>query len=248
MRKLIALLVLVSFAWQAQSQSTDDVINNYYKAVGGLDKVKSMQSVKATGNFQQGGMNIPFVMYQKRPMKQLMEVTFQGMTQKIGYDGTSGWVINPFSGRTTAEKMDADQEKETKFQADLDGPFADYAAKGYKVDYAGEEDIEGSPTFHLILTTKEGDVRDFYFDKDSYLMVKQKDHVKMQDGSTSDSETNFSDYKEVNGLLMAHTVENISEYQGQKYSSFIKMDSIELNASIDDAIFKMPESGSDSTK
>lgn len=79
-------------------------------------------------------------------------------------------------------------------------------------------------------------------------MVKQKDHVKMQDGSTSDSETNFSDYKEVNGLLMAHTVENISEYQGQKYSSFIKMDSIELNASIDDAIFKMPESGSDSTK
>lgn len=247
MKNLIAVFVLLILALGARAQSTDEVIKHYFKAIGGVDKLKSLQSMKATGNFQQGGMNIPFVMYQKRPMKQLLEVTFQGMTQKIAFDGTSGWVVNPFSGRTNAEKMDADQEKETRYQADMDGPFVDYAAKGYKVEYSGEEDIDGSPAYHLILTTKEGDTRDYYFDKDSYLMVKQKDHVKMQDGSTNESETNFSDYKEVGGLLFAHTIENISDYQGQKYSSFIKLDVVEQNVTIDDAIFKMPEA-TDSTK
>jgi outer membrane lipoprotein-sorting protein len=242
MKKILAFISFIALGFVGYAQNTDEVIKGYFNAVGGADKMKALQSVKATGNFQQGGMNIPFVMYQKRPMKQLLEVTFQGMTQKIAYDGTSGWIINPFSGRTTAEKMDADQEKETRFQADIDGPFIDYAAKGYKVDYAGEEDIEGSPAYHLIVTTREGDVRDYYFDKDSYLMIKQKDHVKMQDGSTNESETNFSDYKEVNGILMPHTVENIGEFQGQRFSSFIKIDSIEQNVAIDDALFKMPDS------
>ena len=64
----------------------------------------------------------------------------------------------------------------------------------------------------------------------------------MQDGSTNESETNFSDYKEVNGILMPHTVENIGEFQGQRFSSFIKIDSIEQNVAIDDALFKMPDS------
>jgi len=91
-------------------------------------------------------------------------------------------------------------------------------------------------------------VRDYYFDKDAYLLVKQKDHIKMQDGSTDDSESNFSDYKEVNGLLVAFTVENVSEYQGQKYSSFIKMDSLQYNVPIDDSIFKMPDTAATPNK
>jgi len=248
MKKILAFLFIVSGAFSLKAQTADDVIKNYFNAVGGLDKVKKIQSIKATGNFQQGGMNIPFVMTQKRPNSQLIEVTFQGMTQKIAYDGTMGWMINPFQGRSNAEKMDADQEKEQKFQSDIDGPFVDYAAKGYTIEYAGTEDIDGSPSQHLKLTTKEGDVRDYYFDKDAGLLVKEKDHIKMQDGTTNESETNFSDYKEVDGVLIPFTIENVSEYQGQKYSQFIKIDTIEHNVAIDDAVFKMPDTSAPANK
>lgn len=241
MKKLISLLFLLVMAGSSFAQSAEQVVSGYLNAVGGVDKLKAIQSVKATGTFQQGGMNIPFVMFQKRPNKQLIEVTFQGMTQKLCYDGTMGWLINPFQGRTTAEKMDADQEKQQKFQADIDGPFINSKEKGFLIEYVGEEDLEGSPVYRIKVTSKEGDLREYYFDKDSYLMVKEKDFIKNQDGSTSDSETNYSDYKETAGILMPFTIENVSEYQGQRYSSFLKMETMEHNIAIDDAMFKMPE-------
>jgi len=243
-KKILLAFSIAVAAISARAQSADDVIKNYLTAMGGVDNMKKIQTVKAEGNFQQGGMNFPFTMYQKRPNSQLIEATFQGMTQKIAFDGTTGWVINPFQGRADAEKMDGDQLKDQKFQADIDGPFVDYAAKGYKIDYVGQEDIDGSPTNHLKLTTADGDIRDYYFDKDASLLVKEKDHIKMQDGSTQDAEANFSDYKQVDGVLIPFTIENVSEYQGQKFSSFIKVDSLQHNVAIDDAIFKMPASAS----
>ncbi len=50
----------------------------------------------------------------------------------------------------------------------------------------------------------------------------------------------FSDYKDAGGVLMAYTIENVQDYQGQKFSSFIKIDSVKTNVALDDAIFKMP--------
>ena len=110
MKKIILIFVAAFASFQMHAQNADAVIAGYVKAIGGIEKLKSIQTVKATGNFQQGGMDIPFVMTQKRPNKQIIEVTFQGMTQKICYDGTSGWMINPFQGRTNAEKMDAERK------------------------------------------------------------------------------------------------------------------------------------------
>jgi hypothetical protein len=185
-------------------------------------------------------MEIPGVMYKKRPDKFEFEFTFQGKTQKQAFDGTDGWTLDPFQGREYAEKMDADGMKAAKFQANFDEALIDYAKKGYKVSYVGEEDADGSPAYHLALTTQEGDVYDYFLDKDSYLPVKVKAHIKMQDGTTSDSEINYSDYKDAGGVLMPYTIENAQEYDGQKASFFIKVDSVETNVAVDDAIFRMP--------
>jgi len=179
-------------------------------------------------------------MFKKRPNLFELEFTFQGKTSKQGFDGADGWSINPFSGREYAEKMDADELKTTKFEANFDQALIDYAKNGYKVSYVGEEDADGSPAFHLALTTQDGDVYDYFLDKDSYLPVKVKSHIKMQDGTTNDSEENFSDYKDAGGILMPYTIESVQEVQGQKYSSFIKVDSVEANVPVDDSIFKMP--------
>ena len=233
-------IMLVCTVVLVQAQSADDIIQKNISAKGGADKMKAVQSFIAFGKFSQSGLDIPFIMTQKRPRMFMLQATFQGKTQVQAFDGTTGWAINPFSGRDIAEKMDADALKETKFQADIDGPLVDYASKGYKVEYVGEEDIDGSPTFHLKLTTQEADIYDFYLDKDSYLEVKEKAHIKQQDGTTQDAETNFSNYKETNGILFPYTIENASEYNGQKLSSFINIDSMKVNTTVADSVFTMP--------
>ena len=233
----ISFVCIVSFA---QAQSADDIIQKNIAAKGGADKMKAIQSVVATGKISQSGLDIPFTMTEKKPNKLLLQVTFQGKTQIQAYDGNTGWITNPFSGRDIAEKMDADAIKEVKFQADIDGPLVDYASKGYKVEYVGEEDMDGSPTYHLKLTTQDADIYDFYLDKDSYLEVKEKSHIKEQDGTTQDAETNYSNYKETNGVLFPYTIENASEYNGQKVSAFLNIDSVKINDPVADSVFAMP--------
>ncbi|MDW8393694.1 MAG: hypothetical protein RMK52_05560, partial [Chitinophagales bacterium] len=192
---LLFLFVLASVA--AGAQSADQIVNEYLRAIGGLEKLKKVQTIKMSGNFVQGTMIIPMTMYQKRPNLMLVEVTFQGMTQKIAFDGKEAWSVDPFQGRTVAAKLDADQTKQQRFQADIDGPLVDYAAKGYRLEYIGKETIDGMPVYQLRLTTGEGDTYDYFFDEETYLLVKEKSNVKMQDGSTQSQEMNFSDYKEV---------------------------------------------------
>jgi len=51
----------------------------------------------------------------------------------------------------------------------------------------------------------------------------------------------MSDYKEVNGILMPFTIEQKAVYQGQSYSSFIKLDSIVANGTVDPALFQEPK-------
>ncbi len=39
-------------------------------------------------------------------------------------------------------------------EADFDGPFVDYRAKGNKVEYAGKTTVEGKPAYKIKLTTR----------------------------------------------------------------------------------------------
>lgn len=240
MKKRLTVLLLLAAA-TVHAQSADRIVSEYIRAIGGMEKIKKVNTVKMSGNFVQGTLIIPMTMYQKRPNLSLVEVTFQGMTQKVGFDGTEAWSIDPFQGRTVPTKLDADQTKRQRFQADIDGPLVDYSAKGHKLEFIGKETIDGVPAYQVRLTTPEGDTYDYFFDEETYLLVKEKSHVKMQDGSTETQEMNFSDYKEVNGLLYPHSMEMVSTFQGQKFSSYINIEQVQHNLPLDDSMFQMPK-------
>ena len=62
-----------------------------------------------------------------------------------------------------AEPMTADEVKDSEVQADMDGPLADYAAKGHKVEYLGSESVEGGPAHKLRVTYKNGNSAVMFF-------------------------------------------------------------------------------------
>jgi hypothetical protein len=240
-RKIVlSISLLIAIASVAMAQSADDIIAKYVDAIGGMDKLKAIQTQVDSASMMQGGFEIKGVMYQKRPNMSLQTYSVQGKTGKQGYDGTTAWALNPFSGRDYVQKMDADQAKDTKFQSDIDGQLVDYAKKGYKVTYVGDEDVDGSSAFKLQLTTQEGDEYFFYIDKDSYLLVQMTSKTKTQDGSESENDTKFSDYNEVNGVLMPFTIVTTVHVAGQDFNSTIKVAKVLVNVPLTDSLFKMP--------
>jgi hypothetical protein len=230
----------------ASAQTVDELIAKNIEAKGGLTKIKAVKSMRATGKMIGGpGMEFPFVMVSKRPKSTRLEFTFQGMTGMQVYDGKTAWASMPFMGKKEPEVMPPDQSKEIEEQADFDGPLMDYKEKGHTVELVGKDQVEGADAYKLKVTLKGGDVRTIYLDAETYLEIKVE-AKRMVRGTEMEGESLLSDYKEVGGMMMAHLID--SGAKGSPMRQKLVIDKIELNPEIDDAIFAMPATASDSTK
>lgn len=243
-----AAAVAMSFAaGSLHAQSLDEVLTGYYEAVGGVDGWKALNSMKATGKMVMPGMGmeLPFVIMTKRPNKSRIEFTLQGMTGIQAYDGETAWMVMPFMGSSDPEEMTADMAQEVRDQADIDGPLIGWEEDGHQLELIGQEDIEGTPAYKIQVTMDTGDVTYYYLDAEYFIPIKISASREMQ-GQTIEAETLLSDYKDVGGLLMPHSMEVRSGAMpggGQT----ITIDVIEMGVDLDDSIFAMPakEGGSD---
>ena len=220
------------------AQTVDEIIAKNVQARGGMDKIKSVQTIRSTATMAMGpGMEAPGSMIVKRPDMARLEFTVQGLTAVQAYDGKDAWQIMPFMGKKDPEPMSADDKKEMELTADMDGPLVDYKSKGHKVELLGKDKVEGTDAYKLKVTLKNGDVMMVYLDADSFLEIKE-DTKRMVRGSEQEIESSLGDYKEVNGLMFPFAIEN--GIKGSQEKEKLTLSKIELNVPVDDAIFKMP--------
>lgn len=238
MRILRTLAVLALAAVPMAAESLDDVLAKHFEALGGKEKIAAVQSAKMVAKQVFGPQEVPATILWKRPNKVRMDFTLQGMTGTQAYDGTTAWMVMPFLGKTEPEEMTGDDLKDIIEQADMiDGPLFDWKEKGHTVEFLGEEDVEGTPSWKLKLTRDNGDVSTIWLDKDAYVQIKSEGKRKRGD-QEFDIETSFGDYKEVDGLLFPFSIE--SKPKGAPQGATISIESIELGATIDDGTFAMP--------
>ncbi|MGD8869335.1 MAG: outer membrane lipoprotein-sorting protein, partial [Gemmatimonadales bacterium] len=206
----------------------------------GLDAWKSVESMKMTGSIMMGGMGVeaPFVITTKRPKKVRLEFTFQGMTGIQAFDGETAWMLMPFMGKTDPEEMPDDMAKDVKDQADLDGALIGYKEEGHQLELIGLEQTEGTDAYKIKVTKKNGDVEYYYLDAEYYIPIKVEGSRDVQ-GRVVEYETLLSDYKDVGGLMMPHSIE--AKQKGAPAGQVIAIDTIELNVPADDSLFVMPE-------
>lgn len=237
-RKLCLSVILALVLTPAVlAQTVDELVAKNIEARGGMDKIKSVQTMRATGKMEFGPMEAPGVYVQKRPNLARLDFTVQGLTATQAYDGKSGWAIMPFTGKKDPEPMTADDTKQMEEEADMDGPLVDYKAKGNQVELVGKEKVEGTDAYKLKVTLKNGDVQYVYLDADSGLEIKEESK-RMIRGTEQETETSLSDYREVGGVMYPFATE--SGIKGSPERQKLAIEKIELNVPVDDATFKMP--------
>src|ERR1700747_3572550 len=233
------LMTAFSFACVARAQTVDEVIAKNIQAHGGVEKLKSINTARTTAKFSQGPFRAEVMQENKRPGKVREEFIIQGMAQVQAYDGKAGWQINPFGGRKDPELMSQDDLKSLVVDADIDGPLVDYKEKGHKAELVGHDSMEGTDCYKIKLSMKNGDVRYYYLDTDSFLELKLEIQTTIR-GALQESELYFGDYEQVNGIYYPFAVE-----QAQKGSSSraqFSVEKIEQNVPLDDAHFSVPAS------
>jgi outer membrane lipoprotein-sorting protein len=229
-------------AVHASAQTADEIIQKNLEAKGGEEAWLAVKSAKITGTMRMGGgaagaVEAPVVLEFKRPEKVRLEFTMQGMTAIQAYDGEVGWAVMPFMGKTEPEEMAEDQLKDIKEMADLEGPLVNYKEKGHTVEYLGVEEVDGTPAHKLRVNQANGDVIDVFIDEEYFIEFKQESTREVQ-GNEVKVATVYGDYKEVGGLLFAHSME--MSFGGGPAQQVITLETIELDIDIADDRFSMP--------
>ena len=239
LRVFLVLTALLPAVGAARGQSVDEVIYKNIQAHGGLEKIQTVKTMRSSGKVNFGGFEARFMQENLRPDKVREETIIQGLAQVQGYDGKTGWQVNPFQGRKDAELLSADDFKSLQEDSDIDGPLVDYKSKGHTAQLLGHDSVEGTDCFKVKITLKNGDVRIYYFDADSFLELKIESQNNIR-GTVQYSETFYGDYEQVNGIYYPFEYE-----QGQKGSSGrakFTVEKIEINIPLAESSFAMPPS------
>ena len=236
---LAALALFAVMAPRCYAQTAAEIVDKVLAARGGTDKIKAVRTQKISGTISFGpGAEGPFSVQFERPGKMHMEINIAGQNVVRVYDGKSaGWVINPFSPDKGVQPMSAEDLRGISDESDFDGPLLDYQSKGNQIELAGKDSLDGNQVVKLKLTSKSGQVRTYFFDASTYLLIKWEGqrHADNQDLLV---ETFFRDYREVNGLKFAFEID--SDSPGVSQQQKITLDKIELNSPIDEALFAKP--------
>lgn len=225
------------YAGPGAAQSLDEVLEKHYEAIGGLDTWLSVQSVKFSGKMvlMGGAMEAPITIMQKRPAKSRVEFTVQGVQGVQAFDGETAWIQLPFMGSPDPEPAPVEMAAQLREQADLDGPLVGWQEEGHTLELIGHEDVEGTDTYKVKVTRNSGEVSYYYLDSEDYLPIKVS-AIRTVQGAETEITTILGDYKEVQGLVVPFSID-INSAMGPQTISF---DTIEVNVSLDDAIFAMP--------
>ena len=233
------LAAFTFFSLSAGAQTVDEVIAKNIQAHGGLEKLKAVHSVRITAKYSQGSFRLEFRQENKRADKVREEYIIQGMAQIQAYDGKASWQISPFGGRKDPELMSQDDAKGLVVDADMDGPLMEYKEKGHKAELVGHDSMEGTDCFKIKLSMKNGDVRYYYLDGDSFLELKVEIQTTIR-GALQESELYYGDYEQVNGIYYPFAVEQAQK--GSAARAQISVEKIEQNIPLEDAHFSMPAS------
>jgi outer membrane lipoprotein-sorting protein len=227
-------------AQASTGQSTDSILAKVYSARGGLAKIHAIQAQRVSGHISFGDQGeASFVVELKRPLKMHMELTAEDKVLLRVYDGKSqGWQNNPFTGKTTPEPMSEGQVRDVSEDADFDGPLVDYQSKGNQVELEGKDKLDGRDVWRLKLTTKDGDVRHYLFDAQSFLLLKWEGKRKFNDDEYM-VESFFKDYRDVGGVKFAFEIDS-SGSSPRDVSHKTIIDKIELNPVLEDSRFAKP--------
>lgn len=199
------------------------IINAYFDAIGGKDKVEAIQSKKEIASASMQGMTLEIESKKTNAQQSFLTVKMMGnIMQKQVINKTEGYM------EAQGQRMPMDADALAKALPDT-AVFAELVLDAAQLSLAGIVDVNGTKAYEL----KVSDSKSYFYSVESGLKIKISETQEMQ-GNTITQETMIGDYRAVDGILFPHTV---TQSFGPQKIDFITS-SIELNVSFSDEDFQ----------
>lgn len=236
MKKLLSLtfaILIAVFFTVVQGQDLSEILDQHFSVVG-QEKLAEVKTITVYGKIIQMGTEFSFVQKMKNPNKFRLEADIQGQKMIQAFDGENGWMITPWIG-PEPQDLTGIQLKQAKEQTNIEGDLYNWEEKGHQAEYMGTEDVEGTETYKIKLTKKDGDEIFYFIDSESYVMLKETRKMTVQ-GNEMVIESFPGNYEMINGIAFPMSIK--TNTMGQETE--ILFDSVKIDLELDDSIFIRP--------
>jgi len=211
------------------------VLDAYVAAIGGVEKYKSLKSLRINSTFSMAaaGVKAPMTISQQAPNRYRMELTIPGLPPIVQIcDGENVYSKEPQGG---ARMLEGAEKDAMLLQADFDSTPT-WRDTYLKAELKGMADVEGKPAYQVELSTKEGLKLSNFYDAQSLLLVQTQSEQNTVVGPMKIT-TSLSDYRDVQGIKMPH--KSVQSVQGQSVE--ITIEKIEANLEFPAGTFEIPK-------
>jgi outer membrane lipoprotein-sorting protein len=230
-----AALGILCLGLQAQELTVADILSKSLEAQGGRTALAAIKDTTTSGTIEitQMGMSAALTIYQKEPNMMRMDIDVMGMLITQAFDGEKGWFINPQTG--VAEEMNEKQSQAQRLQAM--GYDAALNPEKYGITFVlkGKEKV-GDKDYYLVEQTfKDGFQATLYINTATFLTEQIRSKTDAM-GTEIDVETLMDDFKNVEGLMVPHS---LTILQGGAEFGRITVTKVVFNTGLEDSFFKM---------
>jgi hypothetical protein len=217
----------------ADLPSARAIFDRHIEAIGGRKAIASHSSSRVTGSMAvpAAGMNGTIEVIAAKPNKALVKITIPGVGEMIeGFDGTTGWTINPMTGPALSQGKMLDEKK---FDSDFFGELKDESR--YQSTRTLEKTMfDGRECYKVSLVRKGGGEDIEFYDVKTGLKAGQMGQRETPMGTVPVTQT-FSDYQKFGDMLQPTTLKIASMGMEQ----VLTVTSVEYDK-VDPAAFELP--------
>ncbi|HKB43371.1 MAG TPA: hypothetical protein VKC90_03245, partial [Chitinophagaceae bacterium] len=194
-KAILTFFILLLFS-KAYTQTADEIVDKYIKAIGGKDAWEKVNTIKQEAILDANGteINVELITVHEKGSRQT--ISFAGMSGYTIFTPSAGFNYYPWQGHLKPEAITPEELKENEDNMDAQGPLIDYKEKGHTVEYVGMDDFEGTDCYKIKLTEKSGKIITFYIDPSNYFVIHSVTITKAN-GQESESKTDFSNYQKL---------------------------------------------------
>lgn len=202
---LFGLLIILLLAAQfTKTISVDEVIKKYLRARGGKNKLASVKSIYMEGARQMKGKEVIVKITREQDKLSRTEIETGVANGFVLITDKGAWTFFPLRS-PAIEKIHEEDLSGLQTEMDIAGPLANYIAKGHQVKWLGKDSVEGNTCYKIILTTRAGQEIVYWVDASTFLLYQS--YTSAPGGVGTATFTLYRDYKPVDGIQFAHTLE-----------------------------------------
>jgi len=235
------LVVITSASSPAPTLEARTVVEKHIAAIGGLESLQAVQSLRQTGvetivdtaiDKDGKGVGGPFTLEARRPGRFRDENRVNDQYSLQGSDGQITWEVS--QPNSSAEELSGEEAEEALQMHAFDGPLLTARQLGGSIVFVGVETVGGSKAYKLKLPQKDKRFWNVYIDTATFLEVK-REYVRPDERNTV---IMLSGHKKTGSLVLPTVFETTYAWYPLRVTRVVEK--TELNPEIPDERFVAP--------